>query len=124
MTEVKNESSDAIVALPSLPPARQQRYSSNPRSAIASKNKYRTRERAIEPMGGFIKAEDFMINKLDGRADEILVTYIQMLGKTGRKYIVLNDDETLSTNLQELMQIMHPFDPYALAKLHTQQALV
>lgn len=75
-------------------------------------------------MGGFIKAEDFMIDKLDGKADEILVTYIQMLGKTERKYIVLNDDETLSTNLQELMQIMHPFDPYTLAKLHTQQALV
>lgn len=106
MSEMKNESSDAIVSLPSLPVARQQRYSSNPRSAIASKNKYRIRERAIEPLGGFIKAEDFVIDQLDGKPDEVLVSYVQLLGKRNKKYIVLNDDETLSTNLQELMQIV------------------
>lgn len=120
MSERKNESSDALVELPTLPLARRQQYSSNPRSAIANKNKYRIRERAIEPSGGFIKADDFLIDKLDGRADDILVAYVQMLGKINKKYVVLNDDETLSTNLQELMQIVQPFDPYALAKLHTQ----
>lgn len=120
MSEIKNESSDAVVTLPNLPAARQQRYSSNLRSAITSKGKYRIRERAIEPPGGFIKEEDFMIDRLDGRADEALLAYIQMLGKKSKRYAVLNDDETLSTNLQELMQIVQPFDPYALAKLHTQ----
>ena len=67
-----------------------------------------------------MKPDDFAIDTLDGKADDLLVAYVSKLGKIDKKYIVFNDDETISTNLQELIEIVQPFDPYVLVKLHTQ----
>ena len=67
-----------------------------------------------------MKPDDFAIDALDGKADDLLVAYVNKLGKIDKKYIVFNDDETISTNLQELIEIVQPFDPYVLVKLHTQ----